>query len=351
MSVLKSFASSLLSRVLALNTLLLVLTVFIAGLSLTQYACYVVTEQHLSGTSLNSKLYTFFFYISFALISFGIFLHFLSLRRLLRPIRFLSQSVLQFKERRKIVSIPGSASQDIQLLSHNFRDMMLTIKEAEQTQEEFLRDLAHELRTPLTNLNGYLEALKQGTVLGTPDLYASLLEESQRMTRLLNQLNELEHWERSSSHIISNSVSMARLLSETLLHYELPLQQIFQDIAVSIEDAELSIDRDAVFQIFANVIQNILDYNTGSTFQITGKKTDLSYQLIFSHTGQYIAPEEKERIFERFYRCDTSRTLRTTGAGLGLAITRRILHSQHATIQLETDGYQHHFQIEWLFSS
>lgn len=350
MSVHKPSTYSLFSRIFTLQAAFTLLLIMITGFSLTQYACYSVNERQLSGAVLTSTLYSYFFIIGVLLASGSFVFHYLSIRRLLKPIRQLSQATHQFEETRHLGMLPYSTSPDIEHLIQTFDQMSRTIKHSEMTKDLFLRDLSHDLRTPLTTLSGYLEALQHNTINGSSTLYASLGEETQRMIRLLNQLDTLQKTELPVSVSSNESFSLQEAFEEIFAAYSPSFRTIFKSITIEIEDLLLNHRREDFIQMITNLFQNIVDYNTGTTLLIQGTSMPQGYQLSFTHQGQFIAQHEKELIFEQFYRCDTSRSS-PTRSGLGLSIVRKILYAQNGTITLNTDGYVHCFSIQFDLTS
>lgn len=112
------------------------------------------------------------------------------------------------------------------------------------------------------------------------------------------------------------------------------------------DDAEIFGNKDGLMQVFTNILQNILDYNTDDSLTVQGTIKNNRYIISFTHTGQFINPEKKELIFERFYRLEESRSTKSDGAGLGLAIAKSIISAHGGKIGIDTNGTLHTFWIE-----
>jgi signal transduction histidine kinase len=115
--------------------------------------------------------------------------------------------------------------------------------------------------------------------------------------------------------------------------------------AVHLAPCSLYGNRDGLHQVFNNLLQNMTDYDIGKKISIKGFVEDHKYIVQFSHQGKEIAEDEKDLIFERFYRVDSSRSFVTGGAGLGLAITKEIVQAHSCTLTLDTNGHHHTFEV------
>ncbi|MBM7647465.1 two-component system sensor histidine kinase BaeS [Bacillus ectoiniformans] len=340
--------SKLLAKLVILNSLVILFVILLAGLSVKDYACFLVNSEQVTGQLLVSSLNGFLFKISIvAFLIVGLF-HYFTVKKILRPIKQLSEAAKKMKEGHPPEKVDSSASGELQELIDNFNSMAETIYSVQEQREEMLKDIAHELRTPLTNINGYLEGLQNEVIDGDPELFGSLLEESRRITRIVELLTELNSWSHGTYFFEKqfDSVEVDKVMTETFTAFKWKLENL-SAIQMNLEPAEILGNADGLRQVFTNLIQNFLDYRTQGDLTVTGKKTETHYVISFTHHGQYIDPEKKDLIFERFYRVDEARSTKSDGAGLGLAIAKSIISAHKGTIGLTTDGTEHHFQIEF----
>ncbi|HEY4552617.1 MAG TPA: HAMP domain-containing sensor histidine kinase [Bacillaceae bacterium] len=334
------------SKLVALNSLVILLVILLAGLSVKDYACFLVNSEEVQGQALVDTLNGFLWKASIvAFVIAGLF-HYFTVKNIIGPIKHLSRAANEIKEGKTPSSFRVSASGELQELVDNFNAMSETLHTVQDQRESMLRDIAHELRTPLTNINGYLEALQYGVIKGDSELFGSLLEESRRITRIVELISEMNAW--NNGVFLEKpfeKVEMKRALTESLTAFHLKLQEQFANVDVSLEEAYLLGNQDGLMQVFANILQNILDYNTGETLRIRGMKQSSSYIISFTHFGQFIDPDKRELIFERFYRGEASRSTKSSGAGLGLAISKSIIQAHKGDVGLDTDGNNHTFWI------
>jgi two-component system, OmpR family, sensor histidine kinase BaeS len=340
--------SNLLSRLVAINSGVILLVILLAGLSVKNYACYLVNSENIIGKDFIDTLDSFLWKVTILAFIIGGLFHYISVRRIIGPIKYLSKSAKEIKEGKSPSRVVIKSSGEMRELIENFHSMAETIYSVQEQREEMLRDIAHELRTPLTNINGYLEALQNEVIDGNPELFGSLLEESRRITRIVDLITELNSWNQGKPFIDKQFglVDIDKVLNERVKSFQLKLHERFDTVLIELEHATIFGNPDGLIQVFTNLLQNILDYNTGYSLTVKGTIENQQYYITFTHTGQYIDPEKMERIFERFYRLEESRTTKSEGAGLGLTISKSILEAHNGKIGIETDGFQHTFGIK-----
>lgn len=322
--------------------------ILLAGLSVKDYACYLVNSEQVVGQELVATLNGFLWKVGvFAFVIAGLF-HYFTIKKIVGPIHHLSRAANEMKEGKSPAIVKVKSSGEMKELIENFNSMSETLISVQEQREEMLRDIAHELRTPLTNINGYLEALQNKVIEGDTELFGSLLEESRRITRIVELITELNFWNHGNYFLEKEfvSVEMKPLLTETLTTFQLKLAEQFEDFDVQIDQAAVVGSPDGLKQVVTNLLQNILDYNIGNRLSIIGAMEGGHYKICFSHEGQRIDSDKKEKIFERFYRIEESRSTKAEGAGLGLAIAKSIITAHHGKIALNTNGTNHTFSIE-----
>ncbi|MEK3856221.1 HAMP domain-containing sensor histidine kinase [Cytobacillus sp. FSL H8-0458] len=347
MWVYKKF-SNLLSRLVALNSLVILLVILLAGFSVKDYACFLVNSEDVTGQDLVVTLNGFLWRVSIAaFVIVGLF-HYFTVRKLVHPIKNLSQAAKDVMKGKAPDELAVPSSGELKELTENFNAMTASLVSFQEKREEMLRDIAHELRTPLTNINGYLEALESGVIEGDPELFGSLLEESRRITGIVELITELNTWSNGTYFTEKpfEPLSIDTILKESLSAFRLKLDETFDLQEVRIESAMVMGNKDGLKQVFTNILQNALDYNAGAELAINAALSDHFYSITISHTGQFIDPEKKDLIFERFYRLEESRSTKVTGAGLGLAIAKSIVVAHKGLISLQTDGISHTFNIK-----
>lgn len=239
------------------------------------------------------------------------------------------------------VRVPLADHDEIGMLAASLNDMGTRLQEAESRRVHLVGDVAHELRTPLATLRGYLEGLEDGVVAPTPELWTELHGEVTRLTRLVDDLQELSRVEAGAVSLSKRAVRA----EEIILGAVTPLRPAFEQKHVELRMAPspslpaVSADPDRIIQVLTNLLSNAVRY-TPPGGQVTISVAAIDDQVAFrvSDTGAGIAPEHLPHIFDRFYRADPSRSRTAGGAGIGLTIARALVEAHGGRIQATSEG-------------
>lgn len=221
------------------------------------------------------------------------------------------------------------------------------LKAQEKFRREFLSNISHEFKTPLFAIQGYVETLQDGMIVDDPEMAVNFLHKASRnldrLTYLLNDLDEiskLESGQISLNIIKFDILELIKDVRENLID-KAAKQQI--NIIVNIKNVNpiyVKADRDKIQQVLTNLIDNSIKYGKES-----GKTTISIYtlldQILVEVTDNGYGIEEKNipRVFERFFRTDTSRSREIGGSGLGLSIVKHIIEAHDQTVNVRsTEG-------------
>jgi len=235
------------------------------------------------------------------------------------------------------------------------RDLTET-ERVEKTRRDFIANVSHELRTPLTSIQGYAETLLDSTpdnVAPTREFLEIIRKNSSRMSRLTEDLLTLARVESGETRFEVEPVPPAELLNDA--------EESFREIARShgielqidglqVQDASSShdspiqhlrsvrADREAIHQVFANLIDNALKYGaSGGRIVLGARAVPQAVEFFVQDFGAGIGSEHLPRLFERFYRVDKARSRESGGTGLGLAIAKHIMLAHGGSIRAESD--------------
>lgn len=336
------------------NVLVILVVIWMAGVSVKDFACMIVGKFELVGEGrssfFNETMQYYLVRASLFAILVAVLIHYILIRQILSPLSLLTKSTQQMIEGRYPKSIEPQSSDEIGQLTLHFNELSKTLKRTEENRKRLLSNISHELRTPLSNLNGYLEALSNGVIEGDRELYQSLLEESQHLTRLVNQLHHLTVWEdRRSDSLGWTRIHIQELLQQSVHAFQWESDKAGVTLDVSVEEGFVLGEEDGIKQVMNNLLKNALMYNTGDQIRITGERGEEQYLITVSGDGETIPEQQQELVFERFYRVDPSRQRdqHKNGTGLGLAIVKEIVERFGGRVGLNSDGWRHEFWVSF----
>ena len=225
-----------------------------------------------------------------------------------------------------------------------------TAREAEQRKNDLVVYLAHDLKTPLTSVIGYLTLLRDEPQI-SPELRARYtgiaLEKAERLEDLINEFFDITRFNLSHLELEKQTVDLSRMLQQVVSEFEPMLAE--EQLTCTLDlpaRMDYPCDPDKLARVFDNLLRNACHYSTpGTEVRISGAETDTSIVLTFHNEGRTIPPEKLERIFDQFFRLDSSRATRTGGAGLGLAIAKEIVELHGGTIAARSWDNQVEFQV------
>lgn len=214
-------------------------------------------------------------------------------------------------------------------------------KEAEQRKNDMIVYLAHDLKTPLTSVIGYLTLLRDEPQISpeTQARYTGIaLEKAERLEDLINEFFDITRFNLSHLDIELQPVDLTRMLEQIASEF----QPIFAEKSLQCRldlppKLIYSCDPDKLARVFDNLLRNASYYSLpSSTVEIAGRRLEREIVLTFTNRGKSIPQEKLDRIFEQFFRLDSSRATRTGGAGLGLAIAKEIVELHGGTIRADS---------------
>jgi two-component system sensor histidine kinase BaeS len=338
-------------KLIGVNILVILVVIWFAGVSVKDFACLLVSKYQLVGDEknyfFNRTMHFYLIRASLLAIIVATVIHLVFIKKILAPLNKLTQSTRQLKEGVYPEPLEVSSKDEIGELAKHFNAMTLTLKHSEENRKRMLSNASHDLRTPLSNLNGYLEALSNGVIDGDRSLYLSLLEESQHITRLVEQLHQLSVWEdRQAETMLASSIQMDELIMRCTKSFQLELQVKNIELDISAEQGSVISDEDGLKQILTNLMQNAISYNTGRTIWISGHVEPEYYRVTISNVGDSL-PEQQMQLFERFYQVDPSRQRgeHTKGSGLGLAIVKEIVNKLGGSVGVSSKNDIHSFWV------
>ena len=220
------------------------------------------------------------------------------------------------------------------------RDLTET-ERVEKTRRDFIANVSHELRTPLTSIQGYTETLLDSATGNEAEreFLEIIRKNAARMARLTEDLLTLARVESGEQRFDIQPAQPSELLQEAAQSFREIARA--QKIELQMEDtstSDVSADREAIHQVFSNLIDNALKYAAAGGRIVLGARPALTgVEFYVRDFGPGIPSEHLARLFERFYRVDKARSRESGGTGLGLAIAKHIVFAHDGTIRAESD--------------
>lgn len=256
-------------------------------------------------------------------------------KRLTRPLSALSLAAHRLAGRDLGYRVPVDTEDEIGELAKSFNYMAESLERSERLKRNLVADAAHELRTPLSVLRGNLELLQEGVSVPSPEVLMSLHDEVVRMSRLVDELQEISLAEAGDLRLNWREFDVQELLEKVAALFEGKARSkgIEFDIRAGGELPRLWADQDRVLQVLLNLLDNAQKH-TGPGGRIVLSAVPQEDGLVFcvEDTGSGIAKEDLEHVFDRFYRADRSRSRAGGGTGLGLAIAKSLVEAHGGKI-------------------
>jgi len=236
--------------------------------------------------------------------------------------------------------IPIQSNDEIGELAETLNKMAESLGEVDEQRKEFLANVSHELRTPLSYIRGYTEMMQDDSLDDqTRRQYYEIIErETERLQRLVNDLLDLAQLERDSYPMTKQPVVFSQVLEDVVYRMD-PIAKAKGVRLVTDFDPEQIVlgDHDRLEQVIGNLLDNALRYTgEGKQIQISTRTEDGTAVCVVRDQGEGISSEHLDRLTNRFYRVDKSRTRKDGGTGLGLAITKHIIDRHGGSLSFES---------------
>jgi signal transduction histidine kinase len=235
--------------------------------------------------------------------------------------------------------VVDSSRDEVGELARAFNRMAADLAEVDRMRKDLIANVSHELRTPLTALQATLENIVDGVVPPDRSTLETMLAQTQRLSRLVEQLLDLSRLESGTEPLELQSFALKPMLEQTVRESTLVPEgrkNVAIDVVVDPRDLTVVGDPERVHQVVTNIVHNALRHSpSDGTVEVAARANGRGVLIEVSDEGPGIPVEEASRVFERFYRSDQARTARDGGSGLGLAIAKWIVDMHGGEIRAE----------------
>ena len=226
-------------------------------------------------------------------------------------------------------------------LTEKYKNDIAKMKRLERIRTEFLGNVSHELRTPIFTIQGFLETLLNGA-LEDPKVNRKFLEKAashtENLNNLLNDLIDISMIESGEMRLSFRYFNLMDFLIEVVREFDSILLEKNLQIEINQFNKKMEVfaDKSKLRQVFVNLIQNAIKYSNSGKIQLLIEEEKNTVLIIVKDSGLGIPEKDIERIFERFYRVDKTRSKDVGGTGLGLAIVKHIVEAHHSKIEVKS---------------
>ena len=253
-------------------------------------------------------------------------------KNLMTPIEKMADNIVLIEE--------GSVYEEMRPFVATIKAQHVDILQHAKIRQEFTANVSHELKTPLTAISGYAELIANGMTTGedTMRFASEIHRSSERLQHLINDIIKLSELDDSDLQLEFEEVDLQKEAKACVSNMQVHAEKNDVSISVKGSSAKLQANKVLIEELLYNLCSNAVRYNKkgGSVAIITGIENGHAV-LVVKDTGIGIPKESQERVFERFYRVDKSRSKSTGGTGLGLAIVKHIVAQHEAQIFLESE--------------
>jgi len=266
-------------------------------------------------------------------------------RMLARPLAEIGRAARRIATGEYGARVPRDGPEELVSLADSFNQMAASLERQEQMRRDFIANAAHELRTPLTNLQGYLEALRDGVIQADRQTYDSLLDEAERLVRLSQSLDSLAEGDASSAPPALRELDLVVAIRTALDLAQPGVDRAGLAVVVDLPDAlPARANPDHLAQVLANLLSNATRYTpSGGTITIRAERRPAALLVSIVNTGDAIPAADLDRVFERFYRVEKSRDRARGGAGIGLSIVKQLVEAGGGHVGAESRDGQTRF--------
>ncbi len=257
-----------------------------------------------------------------------------------RPVRELKTGTEMIARGRLGYQVDVRSKDEIGNLAESFNQMSIELAHASKMRRQMTADIAHDLRTPLSVILGYAEALHDGKLQGTPDIYGILHSEALHLQHLIDDLRTLSLADAGELSLDIRPTDVSALLQRVAAAYRPAAAE--KSINIQVETAPVlpavRMDAERMMQVLGNLVSNALRHTpAGGMIRLIATTDAQSLRLRVQDTGTGIPPEALPFVFARFYRVDLSRRVDEGESGLGLAIAKSLVELQQGSISVSSE--------------
>lgn len=259
-------------------------------------------------------------------------------RGMTQPLRDMARAAQRMEVGDYSQRVHTHSRDEVGQLATAFNRMSGELENLERSRRDLVANVSHELKTPIAAIRAHLENVLDGVEAPDPATLQVMLTQTERLSRLIDQLLELSRLESGELPLRREEIELAPLVAQVLSEIEVARSdrgvEVSSDVPVGLPAIEA--DRERIHQVLFNLLDNAVRFTPGGgSVTVTADRHDGWVEVRVADTGVGISPEHLPRLFERFYRADPARSREEGGTGIGLAIARSVVeaHGGHITAE------------------
>ncbi|NYI40048.1 sensor histidine kinase [Demequina lutea] len=261
-------------------------------------------------------------------------------RSIMGPLSSIQEASRRIADGDYAQRVPTPKDSELAAVAHDIDALAHRLAETEARRSHLIDEVAHEMRTPLTTIKGSMEALLDEVVEPGPEVYARVADEASRLQRLAEDLSTLSRAEEHSLSLHASPIDVANVAADVAARMRTQFEHAGVALAVEGGPGPTVGDPQRLAQVLVNLVGNALGHTgQGGKVTVTSGSDATTSWVSVADSGPGIAPEELDRIFERFYRVPDAST--PGGRGIGLTIARSLVQAHGGTLTAASKGLGH----------
>jgi signal transduction histidine kinase len=284
-----------------------------------------------------------FVVVAACVLLLAILFEYYNAKRLARPLHEMAEAAGRFAHGDYSARIsPYEKNDEIGTLTDAFNAMAASLEQNEMRRREFIANVSHELRTPMTSIAGFADGILDGTIPREEErkYLETISSETKRLSRLVRSMLDMSRLQSGDPSLREGRFDLGEMVVQTVLNFEERVNAKHLNMVLDMPEDGIFVrgDIDSLTRVVYNLVDNAVKFaNEGTDLSVSlWKEGDKAYTCV-QDVGAVIPPEELSRIFDRFHKADSSRSLDKDGVGLGLYMVRQILAAHDQDIFVTSD--------------
>ena len=247
----------------------------------------------------------------------------------------------QYAKRDFSENIPTNVPYTTPEIAEYVNTVAADVAKSEETSKTFIANVSHELRTPITTIGGFVDGILDGTIpkVRQNEYLVLVSKEIKRLRILISSMLNMSRFETGTLRPNFRDINLTEIVIQTVLMFEKKIEDKHLDVeGLGSDRMTAEVDPDLIQQVVYNLVENAVKFvNDGGILSFSFERSvNGSCTIGIRNTGEGLKNDEIQQVFDRFYKTDSSRGKDTTGLGLGLAISRKIVHLHHGHIVVKS---------------